>query len=159
MKEVWNSMIQAVSQSVKTLSEGLSKKTRHDVVLMTTGISLVTMLTFSVGNLGVHGGNTMVAFAETPVQTVEAETELEMTDFDELVMDEELKENETVLDMEEVPEETEPEEAETEPVEPEETAEEVAVEETMTEDVATEEVVAVKSLLNKEGFSGTPTSI
>ena len=124
MKEVWNSMIQAVSQSVKTLSEGFNKKTRHDVVLMTTGISLVTMLTFSVGNLGVHGGNTMVAFAETPVHTVEAETELEMTDSDELVMDVEETENETVLDIEEVPEDTESEEAETEPLEVEETAEE-----------------------------------
>ena len=86
----------------------------------------------------------MVAFAETPVQTVEAETELEMTDFDELVMDEELKENETVLDMEEVPEETEPEEAETEPVEPEETAEEdveaeTADAETVEADVEPEE--------------------
>ena len=100
MKEVWNSIFQSVSQSVKTLSEGVSKKMRHDVVLMTTGISVVTMLTFTAGDLGGNGGNAMVAFAETPVQTVEAETELEMTNLDELVMDEEHIENEEILESE-----------------------------------------------------------
>ena len=149
MKHVWNSMIQAVSQSVKTLSEGLSQKTRHDVVLMTTGISVMTMLTFSAGNLGGHGGNTMVAFAETQAHTVEAETELEMTDLDELVMDKEQKENETVLDNEEVPEtaeletveaETEATESETEETETETEPTEPEIEETET-DAETEESV------------------
>ena len=142
MKEVWNSIFQTVSQSVKTLSEGVNKKMRHDVVLMTTGISVVTMLTFAAGDLGVHGGNAMVAFAETPVQNVEAETELEMTDLDELVMDEEENEIETNLDMENEPQTAEAEEiesAETEE-EAEETEAETEAEETEAEEESVEAV-------------------
>ena len=136
MKKVWNSIFQTVSQSVRTLSEGVNKKMRHDVVLMTTGISVVTMLTFTAGDLAGNGGSTMVAFAETPVQTVEAETELEVTNLDELVAGEEHIETEDILEDETVESAESEETAANE--DDAETAEEAAVEETETEAPETE---------------------
>ena len=100
MKEVWSSIFQTVSESVKTLSERMNKKARHDVVLMTTGISVMTLLTFTAGDLSGNGQNAMVAFAETHMQTVEAETELEETNFDELMIGEEhIEETKKIEDL------------------------------------------------------------
>ena len=145
MKKVWNSIFQTVSQSVKTLSEGVTKKMRHDVVLMTTGISVVTMLTFTAGDLAGNGGTSMVAFAETPVQTVEAETELEETNLDELVADEEHIETEDILEDETVESvETEETAANEDDAETAEETEETAVEETETEAPETETEEAVE---------------
>lgn len=103
MKKVWNSIFQTVSESVKTLSECANKKARHDVVLMTTGISVVTLLTFTAGDLSGNGQNAMVAFAETHTQAtaeeiVLEETVLEETDLDELMIGEEHIETATTID-------------------------------------------------------------
>lgn len=93
MKNVWNSIFQTVSQSVKIMSENMSKKVRHDVVLMTTGISVVTLLTFLAGDLSGNGQSTLMAYAETPVQTAAAETELENADLNDLMIGEEHNDN------------------------------------------------------------------
>lgn len=93
MKKIWNSIFQTVSKSAKIMSENMSKKVRHDVVLMTAGISVVTMLTFAAGDLSGNGQSTLVAYAETPVQTAAAETELENADLKELLIGEEHNDN------------------------------------------------------------------
>lgn len=93
MKNVWNSIFQTVSQSVKIMSENMNKKVRHDVVLMTAGISVVTLLTFLAGDLSGNGQSTLVAYAETPVQSAAAETELENTDLEGLMIGEEHNDN------------------------------------------------------------------
>ena len=96
MKQVWNSIFQTVSQSVRALSENVGKKVHRDVVLMTTGISVVTLLTFTAGDLQGGGSNTMVAFAETHVQTAETETILEETNSEDLAVETENSEEETL---------------------------------------------------------------
>lgn len=93
MKKIWNSIFQTVSKSAKIMSENMSKKVCHDVVLMTAGISVVTMLTFAAGDLSGNGQSTLVAYAETPVQTTAAETELENADLKELLIGEEHNDN------------------------------------------------------------------
>lgn len=103
MKKVWNSIFQTVSESVKTLSESANKKARHDVVLMTTGISVVTLLTFTAGDLSGNGQNAMVAFAETHTQAtakeiVLEETVLEDINLDELLIGEEHSETEVAIE-------------------------------------------------------------
>ena len=103
MKKVWNSIFQTVSKSVKTLSESANKKARHDVVLMTTGISVVTLLTFTAGDLSGNGQNAMVAFAETHTQAtakeiILEETVLEDINLDELLIGEEHSETEVAIE-------------------------------------------------------------
>lgn len=149
MKKEWSSIFRTVSKSVKALSELVNHKACHDVVLMTTGISVVTMLTFSAGNLNGNGQRTMVAFAETHMQTVEAMVEMEKTNpeqseyesLDDLLIGEEHSENDLkslvmisedaeTVEMIESAEVAETETAEPETTEPETSA---AVEETEPE--------------------------
>ena len=94
MKDLWNSFLQTVIQVVSDLYAGLSKAMHRNAVLMTAGISVVTMLTFAAGDLHVGGHNAMVAFAETQEHRTEAETELEEADSTELATDKENVENE-----------------------------------------------------------------
>lgn len=94
MKDLWNSFLQTVIQIVSDLYAGLSKAMHRNAVLMTAGISVVTMLTFAAGDLHVGGHNAMVAFAETQEHRTEAETELEEADSTELATDKENVENE-----------------------------------------------------------------
>ncbi len=94
MKDLWNSFLQTVIQFVRDLYAGLSKAMHRNAVLMTAGISVVTMLTFAAGDLHVGGHNAMVAFAETQEHRTEAETELEEADSTELATDKENVENE-----------------------------------------------------------------
>ena len=94
MKKLWNSFLQTVIQFVRDLYAGLSKAMHRNAVLMTAGISVVTMLTFVAGDLHVGGHNAMVAFAETQEHRTEAETELEEADSTELATDKENVENE-----------------------------------------------------------------
>lgn len=115
MKQKWNSFLQTVFQSVRSLQENVAKRVHRDAVLMTAGISVVTLLTFTAGDPQGGGRNAMVAFAETPAQTIGAETELEEADlekpeidaigFDELATDkenlEELEETENAFEISE----------------------------------------------------------
>lgn len=91
MKELWNSFLQTVIRFVRDLCIGLTKAMHRNAVLMTAGISVVTLLAFMAGDLHVGGHNAMVAFAETQEYRTEAETELEEADSTELATD---KENE-----------------------------------------------------------------
>lgn len=95
MKDLWNSFLQTVIQLVKDLGTGMTKAMHRNAVLMTAGISVVTMLTFMAGDLQVSGNNALVAFAETQEHKTEAETELEEADSEELATDKET-ENETI---------------------------------------------------------------
>ena len=152
MKKVWNSIFQTVSESVKTLSECANKKARHDVVLMTTGLSVVTLLTFTAGDLSGNGQNAMVAFAETHTQATAKEIVLEETvqediDLENLMIGEECGETEIAIETlligktEESVLEAEVEAAETEEAVPsEEYTEAETVEETVSEE-ETEEVI------------------
>ena len=146
MKKVWNSIFQTVSESVKTLSECANKKARHDVVLMTTGLSVVTLLTFTAGDLSGNGQNAMVAFAETHTQATAKEIVLEETvqediDLENLMIGEECGETEIAIETlligktEESVLEAEVEAAETEEAVPsEEYTEAETVEETVSEE-------------------------
>jgi len=154
MKKVWNSIFQTVSESVKTLSECANKKARHDVVLMTTGISVVTLLTFTAGDLSGNGQNAMVAFAETHTQAtareiVLEETVLEDINLDNLMFGEEHSETEVAIEKllfggtEESVLEAEVEAAETEDaVQNEEYTEVESVAETVVEEITEEETPA-----------------
>lgn len=154
MKKVWSSIFQTVSESVKTLRENANQKARHDVVLMTTGISVVTMLTFAAGELNGNGQGAMVAYAETPVQTVEAETELESVDFEEindlLIGREHSKNEDTWLlenDFMGILQEEETEVSETEPTESHEehTAKDESTDTVAQANVSARETEAVKA--------------
>lgn len=94
MKHLWNSFLQTVIQVVRELYTGLTKAMYRNAVLMTAGISVVTMLAFVAGDLHVGGHNALVAFAETQEHRTEAETELEEADSMELATDKEDVENE-----------------------------------------------------------------
>lgn len=94
MKHLWNSFLQTVIQVVRELYTGLTKAMYRNAVLMTAGISVVTMLAFVAGDLHVGGHNALVAFAETQEHRTEAETELEEADSMELATDKEEVENE-----------------------------------------------------------------
>jgi len=154
MKKVWNSIFQTVSESVKTLSECANKKARHDVVLMTTGISVVTLLTFTAGDLSGNGQNAMVAFAETHTQAtareiVLEETVLEDINLDNLMFGEEHSETEVAIEKllfggtEESVLEAEVEAAETEDaVQNEEYTEVESAAETVVEEITEEETPA-----------------
>ena len=89
MKNLWNSFLQTVIQVVRDLCTGMTKAMHRNAVLMTAGISVVTMLAFVAGDLHVGGHNAMVAFAETQEYKTEAETELEEADSTELATDKE----------------------------------------------------------------------
>lgn len=89
MKQMWNSFLQSVVQFVNALFVNVSGKMRHSAVLMTAGISVVTVLTLTAGDLQGGGRNTLVAFAETPEKTEGVETELEEVDSDESATDKE----------------------------------------------------------------------
>lgn len=65
MNQTWNSFFQTVFQFVKALFTNASKKMHRDVVVLTAGISVVTMVTFTAGDLRGGGRNALVAFAET----------------------------------------------------------------------------------------------
>lgn len=93
MKRIWDSIFQTVSKSAKIIGENTNRKVHHDVVLMTAGISIVTLLTFLAGDLSGNGQSTLVAYAETPVQTAETESELENTNLEELMIGEEHHDN------------------------------------------------------------------
>ena len=154
MKKVWNSIFQTVSESVKTLSECANKKAHHDVVLMTTGISVVTLLTFTAGDLSGNGQNAMVAFAETHTQAtareiVLEETVLEDINLDNLMFGEEHSETEVAIEKllfggtEESVLEAEVEAAETEDaVQNEEYTEVESAAETVVEEITEEETPA-----------------
>ena len=77
MNQTWNSFLQTVFQFVKSLFVNVSKKMHRNAVVMTAGISVVTVMTFTAGDFQGGGKNALVAFAETPEQTNGAETELE----------------------------------------------------------------------------------
>ena len=94
MKSLWNSFLQTVIQFVRDLYTGLTKAMHRNAVLMTAGISVVTMITCMAGDLHVGGHNALVAFAETQEYRSEAETELEEADSMELATDKEDAENE-----------------------------------------------------------------
>ena len=94
MKDLWNSFLQTVIQFVRDLYTGLTKAMHRNAVLMTAGISVVSMLMFTAGDLRVGGHNAMVAFAETQEHRTEMETELEEADSTELATDKEDAENE-----------------------------------------------------------------
>ena len=94
MKELWNSFLQTVIQFVRDLYTGLTKAMHRNAVLMTAGISVVTMVAFMAGDLHVGGHNALVAFAETQEYKTEAETELEEADSAELATDKENVEDE-----------------------------------------------------------------
>lgn len=154
MKKVWNSIFQTVSESVKTLSECANKKARHDAVLMATGISVVTLLTFTAGDLSGNGQNAMVAFAETHTQAtareiVLEETVLEDINLDKLMFGEEHSETEVAIEKllfggtEESVLEAEVEAAETEDaVQNEEYTEVESAAETVVEEITEEETPA-----------------
>lgn len=89
MKEMWNSFLQTVIQFVKDLCTGMTKAMHRNAVLMTAGISVVTMLAFMAGDLHVGGNNGLVAFAETLEHIERVETELEEADSDESATDKE----------------------------------------------------------------------
>ncbi len=65
MNQTWNSFFQTVFQFVKALFTNASKKMHRDVVVLTAGISVVTVVTFTAGDLRGGGRNALVAFAET----------------------------------------------------------------------------------------------
>ena len=94
MKSLWNSFLQTVIQFVRDLYTGLTKAMHRNAVLMTAGISVVTMSACMAGDLHVGGHNALVAFAETQEYRTEAETELEEADSMELATDKEDAENE-----------------------------------------------------------------
>ncbi|MBR5267253.1 MAG: cell wall hydrolase [Lachnospiraceae bacterium] len=94
MKTLWNSFLQTVIQFVRDLFTGLTKAMHRNAVLMTAGISVVTMIACMAGDLHVGGHNALVAFAETQEYRTEAETELEEADSMELATDKEDAENE-----------------------------------------------------------------
>ncbi len=73
MKDLWNSILQTVLRFVKDLCTGMTKAIHRNAVLMTAGISVVTMLTFMSGDLYVGGSNALVAFAETQEHRQESE--------------------------------------------------------------------------------------
>lgn len=77
--ETWNSFLQTVFQFVKSLFVAVSKKMHRNAVVLTTGVAVVTVVTFTAGDFHGGGKNAMVAFAETPQATDETETELEET--------------------------------------------------------------------------------
>ena len=159
MKRLWNSFLQTVIQFVGDLCTGLTKALHHSAVLMTAGISVVTMLTFMAGDLHVGGHNALVAFAETQEHKTEAETELEEADSTELATDKEEAENEftenehmseaeTVAPTDDRAEETTVE-AHTENTEPEETVPVTeAVAETEEAEEAEEAIVLSESDYN-----------
>ena len=95
MKILWNSFLQTVIQFLKDLIAGMTKAMHRNAVLMTAGISVVTMLTVMAIDLNVGGSNALVAFAETQEYRTETETELEEADSEELATDE--KETKTEL--------------------------------------------------------------
>lgn len=77
MNNTWNSFLQTVFQFVKSLFVNVSKKMHRDAVVLTTGVAVVTVVTFSAGDFNGGGKNALVAFAETHQETDETETELE----------------------------------------------------------------------------------
>ena len=79
MNQAWNSFLQTVFQFVKALFTNVSKKMHRDAVVLTVGISVVTVVTFTAGDFQGGGKNALVAFAETQEET-ETETDLEEAD-------------------------------------------------------------------------------
>lgn len=79
MNQTWNSFFQTVFQFVKALFTNASKKMHRDAVVLTVGISVVTMVTFTAGDLRGGGRNALVAFAETQEKD-EREADLEEID-------------------------------------------------------------------------------
>lgn len=118
MKQTMNSFLQTVFQSVKSLKAKVcdaSKKSYRSALAMTAGISVVTVMTFTAGGFQGDGRNALVAFAETPEQTVGVETELENADVTESAANGETKQEmektseETVAETEEAEEKAETE--------------------------------------------------
>lgn len=140
MKQMWNSILQTVIQFVKSLFVNVSGKMQRSAVLMTAGISVVTVLTLTAGDLQGSGRNALVAFAETPEQREGVETELEEADS-----------NESVTDKEEHNEQTETEAENTEKAEPE-TADVPASDDCVDEDVDTR----IEGLAEREKFEKDP---
>lgn len=100
MNQTWNSFLQTVFQFVKSLFAGVPKKMHRDAVILTAGISVVTVVTFMAGDFQGGKGNALVAFAETPEETGGAETDLEEAGENLPAAEEETEQ------MEEAPEET-----------------------------------------------------
>lgn len=138
MNQAWNSFLQTVFQFVKALFTNVSKKMHRDAVVLTVGISVVTVVTFTAGDFQGGGKNALVAFAETQEET-ETETDLEEADEITSAAEEETSQKEETEskdtsgfaeDMEQEGEDTEdPEEAR----EPEEATESVEEEQDDTE--------------------------
>ena len=66
MNHTWKSFLQTVFQFVKSLFVNVSKKMHRDAVVLTVGVSVVTVITFTAGDFRGGGRNALVAFAETP---------------------------------------------------------------------------------------------
>lgn len=77
--ESWNSFLQTVFQFVKSLFVNVSKRMHRNAVVLTTGVAVVTVVTFTAGDFHGGGRSALVAFAETPLTTDETEAELEET--------------------------------------------------------------------------------
>lgn len=111
MNQTWNSFLQTVFQFVKSLFVNVSKKMHRNAVVMTAGISVVTVMTFTAGDFQGGGKNALVAFAETSEQTNGAETELEEADPEGLAAaDESEEQQETASETEDTDTLTDPEE-------------------------------------------------
>lgn len=82
MIQAWNSFLQTVFQFVKSLFVNVSKKMHRDAVVLTAGVMVVTVVPFTAGDFQGGGRNALVAFAETPGETL-SETDGEETDLDE----------------------------------------------------------------------------
>lgn len=92
MKQTWNSFLQTVFQFVKSLSLKVSKKIHRDAVVLTAGISVVTLVTLMAGDFQGVRGNAMVAFAETQEGTGREAADLEETDGNASAAEEKIEE-------------------------------------------------------------------
>lgn len=75
--EAWNSFLQTVFRFVKSLFVNVSKKMHRNAVVLTSGVAVVTVMTFTAGDFHGGGKSALVAFAETPQLAESAEAELE----------------------------------------------------------------------------------
>lgn len=75
--QMWNSFLQTVFQFVKSLFVNVSKKMYRNAAVLSTGMAVVTVVSFTAGDFGGGGRNALVAFAEMPSETDGSESDLE----------------------------------------------------------------------------------
>lgn len=75
--ESLHSFLQTVFQFVKSLFVNVSKRMHRNAVVLTTGVAVVTVVTFTAGDFRGGGKSALVAFAETPQTTDGTEALLE----------------------------------------------------------------------------------